>query len=477
MHSQRSRSRHLTTRRGIVRKFFLLTVCLAIAAVYSRAPAAEVLLVATFQVDATPPVGAPLCDGLVEPAREVIDPLSARGIVLLGAGQPIVLCAVDWVGIGNDGYTAWRSALASAAGTVVDRVAVHCLHQHDAPGCDFAAEELLAAHGIAGQGFHTLHARQTINAAANAVRQALSNGMPVTHLGIGRARVEQVASNRRILGPDGKVAVVRYSSSKIPEAIAAPEGTIDPDVQILSFWNDDRPIVALSYYATHPQSYYGQGGVSADFVGMARNLRERELPGVVHVHFNGAGGNVAAGKYNDGSPENRPVLAGRLAAGMQTAWNSTVKSPISASDIFWRTVDVKLPLAPHLDREQLLALLADSNQRVGERIRASRDLAWLDRADRGESIQLSALSMGQAVAVHMPGELFVEYQLMARQMRPDLAVCMAAYGDYGPGYIGTEAAYGQGGYETGYVSRVSPKAEIELRAGLKTLLAEPDSPP
>jgi hypothetical protein len=74
----------------------------------------------------------------------------------------------------------------------------------------------------------------------------------------------------------------------------------------------------MTYYATHPQSYYGQGGVSADFVGMARSLREGELP-IVHIHFNGAAGNVAAGKYNDGSPPMRPSLARRLADGTKTA--------------------------------------------------------------------------------------------------------------------------------------------------------------
>ena len=86
---------------------------------------------------------------------------------------------------------------------------------------------------------------------------------------------------------------------------------------MLSFWNGDQPLAVMTYYATHPQSYYGKGGVSYDFVGMARGLREAALPGVPHIHFNGAGGNVAAGKYNDGSPANRPMLAERLAAGMK----------------------------------------------------------------------------------------------------------------------------------------------------------------
>src|SRR5262245_3857660 len=102
--------------------------------------------IATFSVDVTPPIAAPLHDGLVPVADAVDDPLFARGIVLFGDEQPIVLCAVDWVGIGNTGHDRWREELAKAAGTTANRVAVHCLHQHDAPGYDEMAEEMLAQH-------------------------------------------------------------------------------------------------------------------------------------------------------------------------------------------------------------------------------------------------------------------------------------------------------------------------------------------
>ena len=48
-------------------------------------------------------------------------------------------------------------------------------------------------------------------------------------------------------------------------------------------------------------------------------------------------------------------------------------------------------------------------------------------------------------------------------MRPDRIVAMAAYGDYGPGYIGTEIAYTQGGYETSQrASKVAPESERVL---------------
>src|SRR5262245_43969853 len=76
------------------------------------------LKVATFKLEVTPPIGSPLCDALVPPATGVNDPLSARGIILVADDQkPVVLVAVDWVGIGNDGHQAWREAIAESCHT------------------------------------------------------------------------------------------------------------------------------------------------------------------------------------------------------------------------------------------------------------------------------------------------------------------------------------------------------------------------
>jgi hypothetical protein len=73
--------------------------------------------------------------------------------------------------------------------------------------------------------------------------------------------------------------------------------------------------------------------------------------------------------------------------------------------------------------------------------------------------------------------LFVEYQLAAKAMRPDLNVMMAAYGDYGPGYIGTERAYQEGGYETqASSSNVDPSVESLLIDVLGQLFQQSDPP-
>ena len=93
------------------------------------------LKVATFDIDATPPVGSMMAYDRV--LRQDDLPLRCRGIVLLGAGDPIVLCALDWIGIANEAHDAFRDSLAKAVKTSRERVAVHSLHQHDAPGLRF----------------------------------------------------------------------------------------------------------------------------------------------------------------------------------------------------------------------------------------------------------------------------------------------------------------------------------------------------
>ena len=73
----------------------------------------------------------------------------------------------------------------------------------------------------------------------------------------------------------------------------------------------------------------------------------------------------------------------------------------------------------------------------------------------------------------MPGELFVEYQLAAQKMAPNKFVAMAAYGEYGPGYICTDIAYSQGGYESSErASRVGPGVEKVLMDAMQQLLTQ-----
>ncbi len=425
------------------------------------------LRLARFDVDATPPVGSHLA---YDPVTNTWDmTLRAHGVVLLGAGQPIVLCAIDWIGVANEGYDAFRETLAAAAGTIPSRVTLHALHQHDAPDCDFGAEKVLKDAGLETLNYDGTFAREVLRRLDKSVRESVGRAQPVTHLGLGQAEVREVASNRRIIGADGKVST-RYTATKDPALRAAPEGVIDPIVSLVSFWNGDAPLAVLSYYATHPQSYYRTGVPNPDFPGVARFFRQLEVPEALHVHFNGAGGNIGAGKYNDGAMSNRVVLARRVADGMKRAWHATKRQSISAHAIKWAVEPVKLPVAKHLKLDELQAQLK-GRQAAFFLQGGSSKIAWVKLCEAGRQLDVSCLTLGGARILHMPGELFVEYQLAAKAMQPDRFVAMAAYGDYGPGYIGTAIAYEQGGYETSPgASNVAPEVEEVLMKAMKKVL-------
>ncbi len=425
---------------------------------------------ATFDIDATPPIGSMMA---YDPVTNKWDlGLRARGIVLQGAGKPIVLCAIDWIGIANESHDEFCRSLAAAAGTTPDRVAVHTLHQHDAPDCDFSAEQILKKAHLDNRQFESSFQRETLKALGHAVASALLNPQPLTEIGLGQARVEQVASNRRIAGPDGKIRAVRYTTCKDPALRAEPEGTIDPILSMVSFWNSNRPIAVLSYYATHPQSYYRTGIPNPDFPGVARFIRQLAVPAALHVHFNGAGGNIGAGKYNDGSMENRGILAERLAEAMRRAWESTKRERITPEMVGWKVEPVLLPRATDLDEAKLEAQLKEQDPRFFLIGGPSR-LAFLRRSLAGKRTDITCLRLGKARILHMPGELFVEYQLAAKAERPDLFIALAAYGDYGPWYIGTAKAYQEGGYETSPpASNVSPEVQGVLMGAIRKLLQE-----
>ena len=131
---------------------------------------------------------------------------------------------------------------------------------------------------------------------------------------------------------------------------------------------------------------------------------------------------------------------------------------------------MRLPWSGRFTEEQLQEQLLNPESSERTKISAARDLVFYRRWEDGHKINLASLKLGDARVLFFPGELFVEYQLDAKGLRPDEFVAVAAYGDGGPGYIGTALSYRQGGYEVGRVSRTAPTVEELLRGATRLLL-------
>jgi hypothetical protein len=159
------------------------------------------------------------------------------------------------------------------------------------------------------------------------------------------------------------------------------------------------------------------------------------------------------------------ILAARLADGMERAWRNSTKIPITADEVSWSTEPVLLPVTDEIIRQAERSLRTPDIQSL-----PTTNTVWATNARQGKTIDVACLSAGKARILFAPGELFVEYQLAAKAFRPDLAVSMAAYGEYGPSYIGTKEAYSQGGYEIDS-SPVTPDAEEALMNAFRKLLS------
>lgn len=423
---------------------------------------------AIFQAEVTVPLGHALMGGGIQPAKKVADPLYALGWVLQGAGKPIVFVAVDWCEIRNDAYERWRAVLAEAAGTTPERVMVCALHQHDAPVVDLEGQRLLekvkARGSICDRDFH----EKAVQRVAASLKASMNKSRRVTHFGAGQARVDKIASNRRYL-VDGKPQFGRTSATRDPKIREMPEGTIDPYLKSFSFWDEGRAVLVLSCYAVHPMSYYGRGEVSADFVGQARKRRQADDPAVFQIYTSGCSGNVTAGKYNDGSTENRAVLADRLYQAMREAFQQTRTFPLERVE--YRVAALKLQARSDAGfGEKELGKRLESDARPFGQCLAALGLSWRKRVEAGKAIDVPALDLGSAVLLLLPAEAYVEYQLLAQKERPRDFVVTIGYGECGPGYIPTEQAVREKDSNLRDWCWVAPGAEKSMTAAIRQAL-------
>ena len=425
------------------------------------------LRLASFRFDITPPKGHSLCGGWIKPVIDVDDPLEAIGYVLLGSGKPIVICVMDWTGLLNSAHLRWRQRLAEAAGTTPDRVAVQCVHQHNAPFACLDAQAIVGAQGDLPDIIDPDFFDRCLVAGYETVKESIKRSSQVTHIAHGEAPVNQIAGNRRIIGLDGKVLSQRGSSSTKPEHHKYPEGLIDPMLKTVTFYNGDQPLVASHYYACHPMSYYGDGRVSADFCGLARRQRQMQNTECTHLYFNGCGGNIGAGKYNNGSKEARTVLTNRLLEGIIASEASMIRQPIKS--VSWSTQDILPPLNTAFDEAALMKEITNKANRTVARNRPAYTVAFIRRIQQKIPLTLSALHVNDASILHLPAECFIEYQLRAQASASDRFVACAAYGDGGPWYIPTRSAYPQGGYAVS-VAWCGPEMDAMLSGGIESLL-------
>jgi hypothetical protein len=292
---------------------------------------------------------------------------------------------------------------------------------------------------------------------------------------------------------DGKVG---WNPGKVNPLIVREAGPTDPQLPIVAFFQDNRPVAAHLNFAIH-LDIVGGTQWSAD----APYWIERTLSPVLGetCHFQYTTGCCGDVNHIDvrrvfpqkGHSESARVGV-RLAAAVLRQWNDLeplgedVDLPKDSSSVKqnqYRQIKlnvghrtVHLECAPH-DKKRIawaegIAARGTSNPRplFMEMVEAFRVLDVEAREHRPFEVEVQVITLGKEVAwVSLPGEIFSQLGLAIKQGSPFRCVHVAELSNGSIGYIPNEPAYAQGNYEVVSAQCAAGSGERLVAAALEQL--------
>ena len=395
--------------------------------------------------DITPPVEVGLLmssvDGRWMPFEGVRQELFARAIVLRGQSasgtiERVAIVSLDLLALSGEalgGFAEFKSRIAAAAGNCVHahEIVLSCTHTHSAPESG-ALTDLYRTADYAGW-LHYL-----ILQIGQAIQAAYASGVPC-QLSYGTAPAGGLGIHRRFKTTRG----IMMSHPEPPaDVVVSRDGAVDDSVNVLAFRDRMGALKAVVVNATcHPVYEMCIPQVSSDFPGELATILDEQHPGAVTLFVNGAAGNVNPQGVSTGPSESR-----RHAESL----GSTVNAILRAATV---------ELAPYLE-------LSRNALELATRLPNGDDVGVCLKTE------LAALQLGSAAIVFIPGEPFAETALAIRKASVFELTAIVGFSEETIGYIPTDQAYIEGGYEAdfGKWSYLAPGSEARIQRKALSLL-------
>ena len=371
-------------------------------------PSSETIQVGAGCVAANPPVGLSLAG--YPPQRPNVGrgglDLCARAVVFAEARASkasAALVVLDSLGVSPDIVSAIRAAAADRLDGLAPASVMVAATPGKAPSVDPG------------------YVAQVAVASADAVEQAWSARRP-TRLRVGSARAE-LHHNRRVVGPDGRATNVWLDLD------GEHTGFTNPAVPFAVFEDAEtgRVVTMVVSYGCHPVTL-GPGNVrtSPDYPGYFVRALEAATGAATVVHVTGAGADINPrdGLHDgpDAAQRMGETLAGVVLDRLADA------AGCAASPIRSASVDLNLHLGP------------DARANYSNRAADSAD-------GRTLTSEVQAIRVGDWMLVSAPGELFAQIGVRMERAAPTPHVMVVGYANDYLGYLFTDAAFAEGGYE------------------------------
>jgi hypothetical protein len=383
--------------------------------------------------DITPPlnVGLLMSSGreLWEPFEGVRLPICVRTVVVERDGQRVAIVSLDLLGLAGGavgGINCFKRQVVQAADSLVraSELILCCTHTHTSPE-SAALTDLYQTPAFQAW---SKHLAQSI---AATIRDATDAARPC-RLTMGSHLTSGMTLNRRIQTTKG-IRSVRHPIP--PDEFIGPEGPTDDMVRVAAFVDGtDKPVAMLINFTAHPVIEMCIKQMSPDYPGEMCLQLEQRHPDAMPLFLQGACGNINPPNVGTGAEDSRQY-GHQLADAVDEALKNSTLADGDELLLRWRSV--------------ALPLRSDEEQPEGKSL----------------STRIAAAKIGNAAMVFLPGEPFVEIALAIHKASPFPFTAVVGYSDDYIGYVPTDRAFDNGGYEVkpGRWSRLAPGSEAIVR--------------
>ena len=402
------------------------------------------------RLDVTPPLGTELA-GYFEKryAKGVLDAVELNALALGDGDSRALLIACDFTGMNYKCGKELRARIASRTGVAAERVMLCTLHQHTS----FRVGDFMnAVPAMRDDAFLDVLYRKFEDVAQMAVQD-------LADCRIGYAEKEALVPlsfTRRYVMPDGSV-----KTNPNTKKYGAPVRRCDESdnaVRLVRFVREGKKDIALVSFSTHAD-VIGGSRVSADWPGFVRRFVEQKLSGAHCICIVGCQGDSnhvdflkpSEERFPEGNGYAHSRFMGRVISDTVTRmWEHT--QPCKGSGvgggiefIYNRTNTEGME---HFERCRRLYDQYEAGEiPVCPDHPYTRRIAHLPTSPICQTVPVTVLGIADVVLVGYGGEPFTDYARATEALAMDkkvLCVCMANGNE---GYLVTDAAFLEGGYE------------------------------
>ncbi len=398
------------------------------------------------RVDITMPLGTPLHGYYRERfADGVLDPLELNCVALSDGEKTIVIISADLIYITEMAATPLRELISQKVGIDENAVFLHGLHQH-------TSSRLGGRVGVS-PGLADPVYLETLNHKFCDVAKMAIDDMCEATAGVAEEETsEPISFIRRYRMKDGTTKT--NPSSRLLDEIIEPAGKADNTVRLVRFKREGKPDIAVVNFHTHPDVISGTK-ISADWPGFVRRYTEKDIEDCHCILLNGPQGDTNhVDVYNRRGGYEHSAFMGRVIANsVVNLWDKT-----EAIDTDGISSDVQFVYIPTntdgLDRVEECKKLMDDY--YAKKLDFSPNLDQLGEWGRiskmynvplFSKVPVSCVKVGKLTFIGWAGEPFTEYSRKARECVPDRYVIACCLVNGGEGYLPSQEAFDEGGYE------------------------------